>query len=178
MQLLSKTHVRARVEQLQAERNERVRVDADFVLTRLAEELQADVNDLFEEDGRIKPTSQWPMPWRRGLIAGVKINELWEVDPKTGKKVHVGVTKELQFADRGKRLELAGRHINVGAFRDKLQVAVGDPLAELFRQIQGQSIRPAIELHANPAPTGASAPASSGSEPIPRPGLPYTTNGR
>jgi phage terminase small subunit len=166
--LIHNRSIIARVQELQRERVERTRMDADAVLNRLAEELAADVNDLFEEDGRIKPTNQWPMAWRRGLVAGVKVNELWEVDEKTGKKRPVGVTKELVFSDRTKRIELLGRHINVQAFKEKVQLGVDDPLRRLFEQIAGQSVRPAIELQRNPDP-------DQPSEPVARPGLPYST---
>src|SRR6476620_7150099 len=53
--LLTKPHVLARIQQLQAERNERVQVDADWVLRRLVEELTADVNDILNPDGSVKP---------------------------------------------------------------------------------------------------------------------------
>ena len=88
-----------------------MKIDADFVLARLVEEVQADVADLFEADGTVKPVETWPMPFRRGLIAGIKVNELWETGAD-GRKVKVGVTREVMFSDRVRRLELLGKHVN------------------------------------------------------------------
>ena len=65
--LLTKPHMLARIQQLQGERNERVRVDADWVLRRLFEELTADVNDILNPDGSVKPVCDWPKIWRTGL---------------------------------------------------------------------------------------------------------------
>src|SRR5262249_45087746 len=66
--LLRKPHIRARVAELQAERNERVRVDSDWILARLVEEMQADAADLFDQRGALRPVNEWPLPWRRGLV--------------------------------------------------------------------------------------------------------------
>jgi phage terminase small subunit len=142
--LLTKPHVLARIQQLQAERNQRVQVDADWVLTRLVEELTADVNDILNPDGSVKPVCEWPKIWRTGLVSGIRINELYEFD-RNGKQGVIGHLKDLQFSDRIKRIELLGRHIAIGAFRDKVALGSDDPLKKLYAQIQGQAIRPAIE---------------------------------
>jgi phage terminase small subunit len=64
--------VQARIAELQAERAERTKIDADWVLARLAQEMQADVADLYDDDGKVKPIRQWPMIWRQGLVAGIE----------------------------------------------------------------------------------------------------------
>jgi len=147
--LLTKPHVLARIQQLQAERNGRVQVDADWVLRRLVEELTADVNDILNADGSVKPIADWPKIWRTGLVSGIRINELYEFD-RTGKQGVIGHLKDLQFSDRIKRIELLGRHIAIGAFRDRVAVSTDDPLKKLYAQIQGQAIRPAIEHQHRP----------------------------
>jgi phage terminase small subunit len=149
IELLSKPHVLARIEELQAERNRRVQVDADWVLKRLVEELTADVNDILNPDGSVKPVCDWPKIWRTGLVSGIRINELYEFD-RTGKQGVIGHMKDLQFSDRIKRIELLGRHIAIGAFRDKVAVSTDDPLKKLYAQIQGQAIRPAVEHQHQP----------------------------
>ena len=45
------------LQELQAERNQRVQVDADWVLRRLEAELEADASDLFDDDGTVKPVA-------------------------------------------------------------------------------------------------------------------------
>jgi phage terminase small subunit len=144
--LLQKHHVLARIEELQAERVARMKVDADFVLRRLTEEIDAKVEDLYDADGVMLHPSQWPAPWQRGLVTHIQTTELYGPrDPKTGKMTVIGHLKDVVLADRVKRLELLGRHIAVQAFRERVVVGVDAPLRALFDQISGQSIRPAIE---------------------------------
>ncbi len=129
--LLHKSQVVTRVQELQAQRTERAKIDADFVLARLVEEVQADVADLFEADGTLRPVETWPLPFRRGLIAGIKVNELWETGAD-GRKAKIGVTREVVFSDRIKRLELLGKHVNVQAFKEKLSLGAENPLRALY----------------------------------------------
>src|SRR5262249_16328698 len=107
--------VRARVEELQAERNERLEIDSDHVLRRLAEEVDADAADLYGPDGTLLPVAQWPLAWRRGLVSSIRTVELYQRDA-TGKNVAVGVMKDVVLVDRARRLELLGRDIRVGGF--------------------------------------------------------------
>jgi phage terminase small subunit len=143
-QLTGHPQILARVVELQQERNRRTQIDADWVMVRLLEELQADAADLFDEQGTLKKPHEWPKVWRRGLISGIRTTELYSKDSE-GRNVVIGHLKDVAFFDRTKRIELLGKHVNVQAFREKLQVGVDDPLKELFRQISGQSVRPTIE---------------------------------
>lgn len=114
--LTTKPHVLARIAELMEERIERTRVDADSLLVRLAEEANADVADIIDEaTGEIKPVHQWPAIWRKGLVSGI------DVIQNRGE-----TTTKLRLSDRTKRLELLGRHVNVGAFRDKVEVTGKD----------------------------------------------------
>jgi phage terminase small subunit len=79
------------------------------VLTRLANELEADVADLFAEDGSLLPARQWPPIWRQGLVVGLDV---------TRGADGVTVTKA-RFSDRIKRLELMGKHVDVRAFAER-----------------------------------------------------------
>ena len=63
--LLGKPHIVARVQQLQAERAERTQVDADWVMRRLIEELEAKASDLFDDEGALKPAKIGRMFGRR-----------------------------------------------------------------------------------------------------------------
>lgn len=91
-----------------AERTERTKIDADWVLTRLSAEADADLADLYDEKGKMKPIKQWPLIWRKGLIVGLSSRTF------KGK-----TTLKAKISERLKRIELIGRHINVGAFVDK-----------------------------------------------------------
>ncbi|KRB51795.1 hypothetical protein ASE04_09700 [Rhizobium sp. Root708] len=118
--LLKHVEVQAAIADAQYKRAKKTETDAAFVLKRLAEEVSADVADLYDDEGRMLPIKQWPLIWRQGLIAGIDIAEETGDDGKT--KVTV---RKVRMSDRIKRLELLGKHISVNAFRD--QVGHGDP---------------------------------------------------
>lgn len=121
--LATKSHVAAAIAAKMAERSQRTQVDADWLLRRLADIADADMADLYAEDGTLKPVREWPVVWRKGLVAGVEV-----VEEKGG-----GLLRKVKLADRLKGLELIGRHIDVGAFRDRvvneLVDASGAPLS-------------------------------------------------
>ena len=114
-QLLGKTHVADAIAAAQAERAQRTQIDADWVLRRLAAMADADLSDLHNEDGTLKPVSEWPDVWRKGLIAGVETEEI-----KLGGEP-IGQVRKVKIADRLKALELIGRHVAVGAWREKVE---------------------------------------------------------
>jgi len=74
-ELLTKSAVQDAVTAAQADRADRTKIDADWVLTRLAQEVDADLADLYEADGALKPTHDWPPIWRKGLVAGLDMEE-------------------------------------------------------------------------------------------------------
>ncbi|WP_411975943.1 terminase small subunit [Sulfitobacter faviae] len=112
--LLKHVEVAQLLADAQAKRSERVQVDADWVLTRLAAEATADLADILDDAGAIKPVSDWPVIWRQGLVAGFEVQEN-EVDG-----VKMGQTVKVKLSDRIKRIELIGKHVNVQAFRDQV----------------------------------------------------------
>lgn len=118
-QLLQKTPVQEAIAAAQQERAKRTQIDADWLLTRLAEEAEADLADLYNLDGSLKPVHEWPEVWRKGLVAGVEVLEEFA---GTGKdREQIGRVKKVKLADRVKVKELIGRHVNIGAFRDKVE---------------------------------------------------------
>lgn len=102
-----------------AERAERTQINADWLLMRLAEEAVADIADLYNDDGSLKPVRQWPKVWRTGLVAGVDIEEMFE--GRGEHRQHVGRVRKLKLADRTRLLELIGKHVNVQAFKDRIE---------------------------------------------------------
>lgn len=128
-QLLAKPHVAQAVADAMAARTQRTQIDADHVLRRLAEQDAADLADILNDDGTIKPVREWPAVWRRGLVAGVEVVTFGNVEKGFGE-----ITK-LKLADRMKNLELLGRHTAVGAWRDKVELAGpgGGPVQQVTR---------------------------------------------
>jgi Phage terminase, small subunit len=115
--LLSLAKVAEAVSKGQAKRQERTQIDADWVLQRLAVEADADLADLYDDKGSLKPVSEWPMIWRKGLVAGIETKqEFEEVD---GRNVPAGLVHKVKLSDRIRRLELIGKHVAVGAFAEK-----------------------------------------------------------
>lgn len=145
-QLLAKPRVQARIAELQAARIKRTEVDSDFVLKRLIEEVNADAADLYDAEGRLKPVKDWPEAWRRGLVTTIRTTELFGRGKDRG--TQIGVQTDVVLVDRARRLELLGKHIKVNAFAERVQLGMDTPLQELFKQISGQVIRPAIEHQA------------------------------
>lgn len=104
-------------------RSKRTGIDADWLLLRLAEEAQADMADLYDDSGNLRPVKEWPLIWRQGLVAGVDVVRRQGDDP--------AVIDKVKISDRIKRLELIGRHIDVQAFRDTVVVEHVDRASEI-----------------------------------------------
>lgn len=110
--LLKNAEVAAAVSAAQAERSQRTRINADWVLSRLGAEVEADLADLYREDGSVKPVHEWPLIWRQGLVAGVEVERLAE---------GIGTVTKIKISDRIKRIDLIGKHIDVQAFKEKVE---------------------------------------------------------
>lgn len=109
--LLKKPEIQQRIEAMKAERSRQTGIDAAWLLKRLADEATADLNDLYDEDGKLLPVSEWPLIWRQGLVAGVKTRVSED-----------GVAIiDVKVSDRIRRLELIGKHISVQAFQEVIQ---------------------------------------------------------
>ncbi|MBB3656612.1 phage terminase small subunit [Rhizobium sp. BK650] len=133
-QLLKKPAIAAAIETAKAERSERTRIDADWLLTRLAAEAEADFGDLYDENGDFKPIGEWPAIWRQGLVTGVEISALYE---GTGKeRREIGHVKKVKFAERLRRLELIGKHIRINAFKEIVEHKGLGALAERLERAQ------------------------------------------
>lgn len=118
--LLSNAKVQAYSKMLMEARTERTQIDADWILKRLAQDATADVADLYDENGHLLPVKDWPPHWRTGLVSGIETAMERDGEDENGKAQFVTVRK-LRLADRTKLLELLGKHIDVGAFKDKIE---------------------------------------------------------
>lgn len=123
-EMLRQPDVAAAINAAKAERSEETKIDAAWVLKRLAAEAEADVGDLYDDAGDLLPVKQWPKIWRQGLVAGLDV----EVVTVEGREV--ARIKKLRLSDRVRRLELIGKHIGVKAFEDTLNLTGLNALAE------------------------------------------------
>ena len=112
--LLENVGVATAIAAAQAGRSKRTEINSDWVLSRLASEATADLADILDNAGSIKPVADWPLIWRQGLVAGIDVQEN-EVEG-----VKVGQTVKIKLSDRIKRIELIGKHVDVQAFRDQV----------------------------------------------------------
>lgn len=114
---LRKPQIAEAIQLAQKERSERTKIDADWILQRLAVEAQADLSDLYNDNGSLKPVKEWPLIWRQGLVAGIETQQEY-VQTDEGKQPD-GVVHKVKLSDRIRRLELIGKHVAVGAFAER-----------------------------------------------------------
>ena len=124
--LLANAKVRAAIDSAQSNRAEHTQINATWVLKRLALEAEADLAEIYNEDGSIKPIHDWPLIWRQGLVAGIKHTEVKDHEGnRTGEFI-----VDVKVSDRIRRLELIGKHIGVNAFQDIVEHKGLDSLAD------------------------------------------------
>lgn len=128
---LTKPHISAAIQSAIYDRMTRAKINADYVLTRLVEIDQMDCKDILNDDGSLKPIRDWPKIWRQ-FVSGVDVSEI--VSGAGDDKQIVGVLKKIKWPDKIKNLELIGRHVNVQAFKDRLDVDLNDNLSERLQR--------------------------------------------
>ncbi len=115
---MMKPDLQRRISELMQERNERNKIDADYVLRRLSEIDQMDVMDILAENGELKPVREWPKVWRTTL-SGMDVSE---INTSEGA---AGLLKKIKWPDKVKNLELLGNHVNVQAFKQHTEISGG-----------------------------------------------------
>ncbi|WP_182342606.1 terminase small subunit [Comamonas koreensis] len=118
--LLANVKVSDAVADAKKARSERTKIDADWVLQRLARDATADLADLYDENGCLKSVHDWPIAWRTGLVAGIDTVQERDGEDAEGNPVYATVRK-VKLLDRTKLVELIGKHVDVGAFKDKVE---------------------------------------------------------
>ena len=108
---LIKPNIAKAIADAEAKREERTQIDSDYVLKRLAEIDQMDVLDIMDDDGNVKPLRDWPKIWRQ------YISNIETISMDDGE----GWLKKIKWPDKVKNLELLGKHVSVGAFKDKVE---------------------------------------------------------
>lgn len=119
--------VQERIAELMKQRNKRTKIGADYVLKRLVEIDELDLAEIMNDDLTLKPLSAWPKAWRQ-FLSGVKVAELFE--GQGDDKQMIGVLKSIKWPDKVKNLELIGKHVDVQAFKDRVEVNVNVTLAD------------------------------------------------
>ncbi|MGH4450661.1 terminase small subunit [Klebsiella pneumoniae] len=120
--------IQKRIAELMEERNKRLRVSADYVLLRLVEIDQMDVIDILDDEGGLKPISQWPKVWRTSISA-VDINRI-RMAMKDDEEDIESTLQKIKWPDKVKNLELIGKHVDVNAFKERMEVNVNVTIAD------------------------------------------------
>lgn len=126
---------KAYIARLMEERSERVKIDSDWLLVQLGEIDGMELMDIFEHDFTLKPLDQWPMTWRK-YIGSFELAELLEGQGDQAKLIRT--LKKIKGPDKQRNLELIGRHVDVGAFRDQIVVDDASSLAEKLAQARAR----------------------------------------
>ena len=113
---LAKPNIAKAIEEAQNKRKEQTQIDAAYVLKRLVEIDQMDVLDIMDDQMKIRPVNEWPKVWRQYVV------NLENLELSDGE----GCFKKIKWPDKVKNLELLGKHVSVGAFKDKIEHS-GDP---------------------------------------------------
>ena len=113
---LAKPNIAKAIEEAQNKRQEQTQIDAAYVLRRLVEIDQMDVLDIMDDQMKIRPVNEWPKVWRQYVV------NLENLELSDGE----GCFKKIKWPDKVKNLELLGKHVSVGAFKDKIEHS-GDP---------------------------------------------------
>ena len=108
---LTKPNIAKAIEEAQNKRAEQTQIDAAYVLKRLIEIDQMDVLDIMDDNGNVKPIKDWPKTWRQ-YISNIETISLED---------EAGWLKKIKWPDKVKNLELLGKHVSVGAFKDKVE---------------------------------------------------------
>ncbi|EZQ10751.1 terminase small subunit [Acinetobacter sp. Ver3] len=134
--IFTRDDVQQRIAYLSSERIERTKIDADYVLRRLVEIDQMDVLDIMDDNYSFRPIGEWPLIWRQYVS---NIENLEEFEGFGEDREQIGWIKKIKWPDKIKNLELLGKHVSVGAFKDKLEVDVNvDLMSELIDEISSE----------------------------------------
>lgn len=122
--LHSLPNVQLRVKQLTEKSRiiaeEKFDIDAQWLLGELKGVRDMDVLDIMESDLKsFKPLDKWPSIWRRE-ISGIDLMTLSNNDENIE-----SIIKKIKWPDKTKNRELIGKHINVQAFSENLNVRGG-----------------------------------------------------
>ncbi|WP_408512473.1 terminase small subunit [Salmonella enterica] len=131
--------IKKRIAELMEERNKRLRVSADYVLLRLVEIDQMDVIDILNDDGTLKPIREWPKIWRTTLSGFDLSSTIMNMDETSIETI----LKKIKWPDKVKNLELIGKHVDVNAFKERLEVSgtvtIADRMAKARRRVKEQA---------------------------------------
>jgi phage terminase small subunit len=107
---LLKPDIQTEVDRLKAARAQKVEVNSEDVLKELVRLSKADIREVWDEQGLLKPIHTWP-DHIAACVASVEVLEVYEGSGKDRK--FVGYTKKVKFWEKTKALDMLGRHLKL-----------------------------------------------------------------
>jgi len=140
---LRKPHIALYIKFRREEVAKRLGWDKNRVLEHLGSEVVADLADLYDENNHLKPITDWPMPFRQGLVESVIVTA--EYDGRGPDRTQIGTITKLKLKSRQRSIELIGRHIGIAAFQTNgatPEPSQDDELEGLRNDLEGTALTP------------------------------------
>lgn len=106
VRLLTNINLQKYIYHLMKKREKRVEITQDRVLLEIARLAFSDPRKAFDGNGNLLPVQEWPDE----VAASISSIKIVETKDNNGKKSYV---KEVKFWDKGKQIELAGKHLGM-----------------------------------------------------------------
>jgi phage terminase small subunit len=119
--LFTKVHIKNRINELRKERNKRLEISGDRVLSEIAKLAFYDPREFFDSDMRLKPVNELN-PDHAAIIAGIETLHKAVGDDTDG----VVVLTKIKLADKGANLERLGKYFKL--FTEKREIDLKQPL--------------------------------------------------
>jgi len=122
---LGELDVQEAIAEQMAARVERTQIDADWVLLQLDKMFNADVADIFTPGTNdLKPVHEWPETWRK-MTTSIKIDDRYDKGQDKAYQV-----KDIKILDRLKTLNMIGKHTDVRAFTERIEITTDQDLTD------------------------------------------------
>lgn len=108
--LLSNDKVQHRVIELNNEKLNSVKVDAETILSELLKLATSDIRKLFDDEGVLLPPKMWPNDIAPA-VASIQVDELFDFED--GKKTKIGLTKKVKLWDKNQALDKLAKHLGL-----------------------------------------------------------------
>ena len=129
---LTKPHIQEALSERKRERSKNTKIGPEYVLNALVEQHQMDVADILDDNGSVLAVREWPRIWRQNISA-IDVAELSQAGNDQEKLQTI--IKKIKWPDKTKVLEILGKHVDVQAFKDKIEQSTTLTLAETMADI-------------------------------------------
>lgn len=126
--MLKDVKISSRLAELMEERAKRTEINADWVLQRAAAMASFDIRMILDQEGNVMPPSEWPD------IAGVAIAAIDVSELGGDEGAPLALIKKIKRVDPLRALEVVGRHVDVQAFKDRVEHTMSEDMASAILQ--------------------------------------------